>query len=224
MLGQAHDIDNILSSIHKLWQESQTENLKSNGERIKYVFNNLKSQIEIDLFDRDVKFPKLSRNFSNMCDLDDNKRNFKSTSDWNFIKFQYEFHYLLSKYPEKLLTEISKNDNKEEHEKRDVTVQNDRMEIYDLMVAASLQTKLSPEKQEEVKFDNARNIIEKCTKEKKFVNPGVLDKKIVAIEWARNALKSSDIDFAIKKKQNLFFEPQKPILVLKLHFMIIVRN
>ncbi|XGA07898.1 MAG: hypothetical protein U0X86_000015 [Wolbachia endosymbiont of Xenopsylla cheopis] len=204
MLGQAHDIDNILSSIHKLWQESQTENLKSNGERIKYVFNNLKSQIEIDLFDRDVKFPKLSRNFSNMCDLDDNKRNFKSTSDWNFIKFQYEFHYLLSKYPEKLLTEISKNDNKEEHEKRDVTVQNDRMEIYDLMVAASLQTKLSPEKQEEVKFDNARNIIEKCTKEKKFVNPGVLDKKIVAIEWARNALKSSDIDFAIKKAEPIF--------------------
>ncbi|WP_339045720.1 hypothetical protein [Candidatus Mesenet endosymbiont of Agriotes lineatus] len=206
MVGQAHNIDNISSSIQKLWQESQIEGHKSNGERIKYIFNNLKSQIEIDLVGRDIKFPKLSKNFLSMCDLNNNKSNFKSTSDWNFIKFQYEFHYLLSKYPEKLLTEISESNDKIQYARKDIAAENDRMIMYDLMVAASLQTKLSPEKQEEVKFDNAKNIIKECinNQAKEFVDPETLDKKIAAIKWATNALESHDIDFAVKKAEPIF--------------------
>lgn len=196
MMGQEHNIDNIFSSVIKLLEESQTEGHQSSSKRIGYVFNNFKSQIETDLIGRDIKFPKLSENFSSMCDLNNNKSNFKSTSYWDFIRFQYEFHYLLNKYPKSI----------EEPKKKDITVKDDRMEIYDLMVATSLQTKLSPKDPEEIKFDNARNIIEKYTegKEKKFVNPGVLKKKIAAIEWARNALENSDIDFAIKKAEPVF--------------------
>ncbi|GHM58048.1 MAG: hypothetical protein sL5_01990 [Candidatus Mesenet longicola] len=187
---QEHDIDNILSSIKKLWQESQTENLKSNGERIKYVFNNLKSQIEIDLFDRDVKFPKLSKNLPTLIQ--------------GSIEFQYRFHYLLKKYPEKFSIGPSTGSNGQ-NEENDVTVENYRMKTYDSMVETSLKTKLSPKKQEEMEFNNA-SIIKECisNQAKEFIGTETLDKKIAAIEWARKTLKNSDIDFAIKKAEPVF--------------------
>ncbi len=200
MMNEGCDINDISQTIQKLWQEShgKENEHKSNSERMKYVFNNLKSLIETNVICRDVKPSMLFNNFSDNV-YNSSKSEFNSSNDWNFIKFQYEFHYLLNKYPEKFSVGIHSNNGNMQYAKRDITVENYRMKMYDVMAAVSLQTKLVPVEEKEgecIKFNKVNN--------GEKVNLEVLDKKIAAIKWAINSIENYDVDFAIKKAEPVF--------------------